>query len=224
MEQIAQGTTANGSALTLINEALNLMVWTKTKMAIAVGACVLLVAEVATITFYQLNKPLQGIPKDWSVLSGNADQWSWANDKICGHSTTGDSILASGREYHDVTLAAIVSTPNREASLAVRLQDAHNGYFIVFVPFSSDDGLINLVKRLGGDETVLASYHGRLMSSIDRTAKITITTRGPLIEVRLSGTRVLRVIDSTFASGLIGFRIFGEGNWPCDATFSRVSF
>lgn len=200
------------------------MAWTKTKTAIAIGACVLLVAEVATITFYKLNRPIQGIPKDWSVLSGNADQWSWTNGNICGHSATGDCILASGREYHDVSFSATVSTPNREASLAVRLQDARNGYFIVFVPFSSDDGLINLVKRQGGDETVLASYHGRLMSSMDRTAKIAITARGPLLEVRLSGTRVLRVIDSTFPSGLIGFRIFGEGNWPCDATYSKVTF
>jgi RNA polymerase sigma factor (sigma-70 family) len=221
---IAKGAAASTSTLTLIQGALKFMAWTKVKTAIVAGGCVLLTAGTTIITIYNLEKPIQGIPKDWSVLSGNADQWSWENGKICGHSTTGDTILASGREYHNVTLSAIACTTNREASLAIRMQDAHNGYFIVFVPFSSDDGLINLIKRLGGDETVLASYHGRLSSSADRTAKITVTARGPLIEVRLSGTRILRIIDSTFSTGLIGFRIFGEANWPCDATFSRVTF
>ena len=31
-------------------------------------------------------------------------------------------------------------------------------------------------------------------------------------------------MDTTFSYGLIGFRIFGEENWSCDATFSKVTF
>jgi hypothetical protein len=195
------------------------MVWTKAKTAIVVSLGVVLAIEMTIIICNQA-KPIQGIPKDWSVLSGGSEQWNWTNGAICGHSTTGDSILASGKEYHNVTLSVIASTTNREASLAIRMQDAKNGYLIVFVPGS----VIALVKRDSGDETVLASYHDGMLASIGKSAKIKVTARGPLIEVRLNDVRVLRVMDTTFITGLIGFRIFGDANWPCDATFSKVTF
>ncbi len=198
------------------------MAWTNAKTAIVAGLGVLLVIGTTTIIIRNQAKPIRGIPKDWSVLSGSSEQWNWTNGAIYGHSTTGDSILASGEEYHNVTLSAIASTTNREASLAIRMQDAKNGYLIVFVP--DPWGRINLVKRESGHDTVLASYHGGILSSIGKSAKITVAARGPLIEVRLNGTRVLRVIDSTFITGLIGFRIHGSPDWPCDATFSEVTF
>jgi hypothetical protein len=189
-------------------------------MVMVVGVCVLVAGT--TIILCNLAWPIQGIPKDWSVLSGNSEQWNWTNGAIYGHSTSGDSILASGKEYHNVTLSAIAGTTNREASLAIRMQDVKNGYLIVFVP--DPWGRIALVKKVSGDETVLASYHGGILSSTGKSAKITVAARGPLIEVRLNGTRVLRVIDSTFITGLIGFRIHGSPDWPCDATFSKVTF
>jgi hypothetical protein len=218
---------ASSSTLILIHETLKLMAWTKTKTAIAIGACVLLAAEVATITFYRLNKPIQGIPKHWSVLRGDSEQWNWTNGKICGHSTTFETILASEKEYHNVTLSAIASSTNREASLAIRMPDADNGYIIIFAPGGTprpDAGHIALVKRLGGSETILAYYQGRVFSSMGQSAKITVATQGPLIEVRLNGVRVVRVTDATFTVGLIGLRIYGDPNYPCDATFSNLTF
>ena len=174
------------------------------------------------MTIAGCKQSIKDIPKDWSVISGDGDQWSCTNGVISGHSTTGDSILASGSEYHNVTLSAVAGTPNREASLAIRMQDAKNGYIVLFVP--DPWGHIDLVKRSDGDEITLASYRGRFLSKTGRSAKITVTADGPILEVRLNGARVLRVIDSTFITGLIGFRIYGSPDWPCDATFSKVSF
>jgi len=205
------------------------MNWTNTKTAIVVGACVL-VAGITTVIICNQAKPIQGIPKDWSVLSGNNEQWNYTNGVINGHSVTGDSVLASGKEYHNVTLSAIVGTTNREASLAIRMQDANNGYLIVFVPngtlFPWDNGIgkVRLLKRTSGNDVVLASYQGRIFSSIGQSAKITVATRGPLIEVRLNDVRILRVVDSTFITGLIGFRVYGWPDYPCDAMFSKVTF
>lgn len=198
------------------------MAWTNAKTAIVVGVGVLVVGT--TTILCNLAWPIRSIPSDWSVISGDNAQWSSTNGVISGHSTTGDSILASGKEYHNLTFSAALTSPNREASLAIRMHDAKNGYIVVFVPYSANYGQVNLVKRLGGDEMVLASYHGELLSSVDRTAKITVIASGPIIEVRLSGTRILRVSDATFSMGLIGLRIFGAENWPCDATFSKVTF
>src|ERR1039458_8998950 len=47
---------------------------TKAKTAIVAGACVLLAAVTTTITIYNVNKPIQGIPKDWSVLSRSGER------------------------------------------------------------------------------------------------------------------------------------------------------
>jgi hypothetical protein len=224
---ITKDTATSSSTLTLIKGALKLMAWTKAKTAIVVSVGVLLVAGTATIIIYNANKPIQGIPKDWSVLRGDSEQWNWTNGVIYGHSTTGYSILASGKEYHDVTLSAIASSTNREASLAIRMQDADNGYIIIFAPGGTprdDAGHIALIKRISGDETTLASYQGRVFSSMGQSAKVAVTARGPLIEVRLNDVRVLRVMDSTFSTGLIGLRIFGDADYPCDATFSKVTF
>ena len=227
---LVKGATAGGSTLTLIKGALKIMAWsTKAKTAVIVGACVLLTTTTAIVVYNQ-EKPLQNIPKGWSVLNGNSDDWVWANGKINGHSIAGDSVLASGKEYRDVTLSATVATTNREASLAIRMRDANNGYIVVFSPQGTpredtgDAGQMVLLKRMSGNESVLASYHGRIFSSIGYSAKITVIAKGATMEVLLNGTRVLRVMDTTFASGLIGLRIYGSSDYPCDATYSKVTF
>jgi hypothetical protein len=94
----------------------------------------------------------------------SCEQWHWANGKINANSTTGDSILASGKDYDDVTLSAIVRVTHREGSLAIRMQDANNGYLVVFTPWN-DAGRISLVKRADGNEVALASHtRGRVPS------------------------------------------------------------
>jgi len=39
-----------------------------------------------------------------------------------------------------------------------------------------------------------------------------------------TAARILRTEDTTFASGLIGLRIYGDPIKPCDATFLKVTF
>jgi len=94
----AKGVAASGSTLTLIKGTLKLMAWTKAKTAMIAGACVLLTAGTATtVILYSQVKPVQSLPKNWSVLRGDVGQWTWANGKINAHSTTGDCLLASAR-------------------------------------------------------------------------------------------------------------------------------
>ena len=131
---ITKGAAASGSTLTLIKGALKIMAWTKAKTAIVVSAGVLLTAGTTTLALYDVGKPMRSIQSEWSAINGDSGQWSWAGGKIEGHSVTGDSIFASSQKYGDVTFSAIASTANREATLAIRLQDATNGYFVVFAP------------------------------------------------------------------------------------------
>ena len=202
------------------------MAWTKAKTAVVIGAFVL-VAATTTVTFCCLEGPVRGIPPIWWVISGNSEQWNWTKDKIYAHSTTGESLLASSKKYGDVTLSAIASTTNREASLAIRMQDANNGYIIIFAPPGTprdDAGHISLVKKTDGNEAILATYQGRAFTILGHSAKITVTARGSVLEVHLNNVRVLRVMDTTFATGFIGLRIFGDPDYPCDATFANLTF
>lgn len=225
---VAKGAAAGSSSLTLAHGAIKLMAWAKAKTAILVSACALLAAGTPIIAFYEINKPVEGIPKGWSVLDGTAEQWHWADGKISAESTSWETILASTKAYRDFTLSAIASTTNREASLAFRMQDAENGYLVIFAPagtpYPLGNSYISLVKKTLGQETRLAVYNGRLFSSLGQSAKVEVTAKGSWFEVRLNETTVLRVKDTTFPSGLIGLRIFGEQVYPCDSTFSNLVF
>jgi RNA polymerase sigma factor (sigma-70 family) len=227
---IAKGAAASGSTLTLVKGVLKIMAWTKAKMAVVTGACVLVAAGTTTITVLKANQPvhIQGIPKDWSILSGKSDQWNWANNTIYGHTTDGDSILASTRQYGDVTVSAMVSTTNREASLAVRFQDPDNGYLAVFVPdgtpaAKADTSKITLIKRRFGEDQELAILVRRRLSAPGQAEKFTFSAKGRRLEVRLNDVTILRTNDTTFASGFIGLRVYGWGDVPCDGTFSNLT-
>ena len=202
--------------------------WIRAKIAIVAVAIVLLAAGASTaIILLGRLEPLQGVPRGWSVLGSDEDQWNWADGRIVAHSTNGESILASSKEYRNVTLSAVVGTSDREASLALHMQDADNGYVVIFAPSGTargDAGHIALVKREYGQETTLGYYHGRVFSYIGPSAKVTVIARSPWIEVHLNDVAVIRVKDTTFESGFIGLRIYGDRDSPCDSTFSHVTF
>ena len=198
------------------------------RKALSIGAGVLLAAGMATAAFYFAGNSTRTVWREWSVLQGNEDQWSFAGGKIHAHSTDGQTILASEKEYGDVTYSAIVSTTNREASMAIRMQNEGNGYLILFAPAHTPvpwnrTGFVAIIKMASGNETTLVSYKRRL-SAAGQTAKIKVIAQGSSIEVQLNGTKILQTSDSTYASGHIGLRIFGDPNYPCDSTFSRVAF
>jgi RNA polymerase sigma factor (sigma-70 family) len=227
---ITKGAAVSGSTLTLIKGTLKLMAWTKAKTAIIAGACVLLAAgTTTTVILCSQAKPVGNLPKNWSVLRGDVDQWTWANGKINAHSATGDCLLASTKEYRDVTMSATVGTTNRDADFALRMQDADSGYYVLFVPngtpWSADNGcFVSLLRKTAGEESTLAMYRGRGISEAGQSAKITVTAKGPWFEIQLNGVTVIRTKDTTYASGFIGLRIYGQEDKPCDATFSNLMF
>ena len=203
------------------------MSWSKTKTAVVAGACLLLAAGTAAIIIYNMGKPMRTIQSEWSTVSGDNGQWVFADGQIEAHTINGDSILASSEKYGDVTFSAIAKTTNREASLAFRKQDAASGYILNFTPVGSPgepNGFVRLRKRIGNDETTLATYQGPRLVATGKSAKIRVVAKGSLIQVFLNGANVLRAHDTTFTTGYIGFRVYGWGDFPCDATFSHVKF
>jgi len=170
---------------------------------------------------------IPGVAGEWTVLSGDREQWSWTTNVIFGHSTTGDSLLASTKRYGDVTIVAMVSTTNREASLALRLQDGGNGYIAVFVPDDTPGAggvpRITLLKRKFGKETELAMYKKAGLSGPGKPEELTFAAKGPQLEVRLNGMPVLNATDATFLSGFVGLRVYGDIGIPCDGIFSNLT-
>lgn len=194
-----------------------------------IGLCALLLIAGAAVAVYIMGDSTRAVWANWSVLDGNGDQWSLAYGKIHAHSVDGQSILASEEVYGDVTYSATVSTTNREASLMIRMKDAGNGYLILFAPVHTPcpwnrSGFIAVIKKVDGNETNIANYSKRNMLSIGQTARIKVVARGPLIEVFVNGTKILHVSDATFSSGHIGLRLFGDPTYPCDSTYSRITF
>ena len=123
------------------------------------------------------------------MLNGSSDQWNWSNNAINGHSTTGDTILASNKKYENVTLSVVASSTNRGADLALRMQDADNGYIVVFTPDSTpwaaeNGSAIKVEKRFAGETKEIGLFKRR---GLAHSAKITVTAKGPLIEVRMNG-------------------------------------
>jgi RNA polymerase sigma factor (sigma-70 family) len=219
---VAKG-AASGSTLVLVKGALKLMAWTKAKTAIVASACVLLGAGTSAIVYEQLRPT--NVASDWATLNGTRDQWTWVDNKVIGRSTNGDALLASRKEYRDVTVSAVASTTNREASLAIRMQDADNGYIVVFAPAGTsrdDAGHVSLVKRAVGEETTLGTYRGRVFSSLGATAKVKVIAKGSWLEVLLNDLTVLRVKDTSYSSGFVGLRLYGDETSPCDATFDEL--
>lgn len=199
------------------------------RKAALVGLGVLLATGTVATVAYFTGDSTPTVWKEWSVLDGGKDQWSFAGGKIQAHSTGGESILASEQSYRDVRYSATVSTTNREATLAIRVQDAGNGYLILFAPPRTPvpwnrNGVVSIIKKIAGNEITLASYSRRDLFTIGQTARLKVIARGPSIEVRLNGSKILQVNDATFASGRIGLRIFGDPNYPCDGTFSKLAF
>ena len=206
----------------------------KSRMAgivIVISVCVVLAAGIATVYYWTADETVR-IQGQWSALNSGEDQWNWVNGKIVAHSTNGESILASSREYRNVTLSAIVGTTNREASLAVRMQDADNGYLVIFAPLGDNvltgntsygRGMVRFHKKTSGKEVVVNAYAGQLFSSITSTAKLAVSAKGPWFEVLVNDVTVLRIKDTDFSSGLVGLRICGDEKYPCDAAFSDVT-
>ena len=182
---ISKGAAASASTLTLMKGALKIMAWTKAKTAIVASACVLLAAGTTTVTIYNMGKPMRSIQSEWSAISGDNGQWSWAGGKIEGHTVTGDSVFASSKKYGDVTFSAVVGTPNREATLAFRLQDATNGYSVVFAPGNTPGndgpGFVRLNKIINANETRLGTYQGKRMVAAGKSAKIKVVAQGSLL-------------------------------------------
>jgi hypothetical protein len=195
---------------------------------IAAACAVGLAAGVVAVFHYGVGDSTRTVWIEWPALNGDKSQWNFSNGEISGHSTAGESTLASPQKYGDVTFSATLHTANREATLGIRLQDKENGYFIVFAPDGTpilgSGGYIALIKKSSGVSSRLGTYTKKNMASIGQTAKIKVVTSGPLIEVWVNGTKLLHVRDSTFATGSIGIRVYGDPNYPCDATFSKVTF
>src|SRR5262245_27103711 len=101
----------NGSSPLLASQSMNTSpqkkLWLWTTVAAVVVVCV---CGGLAIAFYRTETRIQGIPPDWTVMNGTRDQWNWSNNAIHGHSANYDSILASTKQYGDITISAMVTT------------------------------------------------------------------------------------------------------------------
>jgi levanase len=127
-----------------------------------------------------------------------------------------------------VTFTAVAESFDHYTTLAFRLQDAQNGYFVVFAPANiriNPNGFIRLDKMDSGRQTTLASHQKQKVLEVGHSAKIKVVAKGPSIEVFLNGDRVIQAEDTTFRSGYLGLQVRGSSSsYPGKVAYSHVDF
>ena len=130
------------------------------KMRTPAIVAVVLVALLFASFHYGIWNSTKTIWKHWTALSGSKDQWSYADGKLTGHATAGQSMLASPGKYKDVTFSATVQLTGGEGAIAIRMQDEDNGYYIVLGGGGGAGGLANGLGARGGGVRGLAGGGG----------------------------------------------------------------
>jgi hypothetical protein len=141
--------------------------------------------------------------------------------------TDGNALLVSPSEYEDVQIEAAVSTPNREASLAVRVRDEGNFYLAIFLPdgvptLQGRSGGVWLYKSTDGVGTFLMTGRPTAFAQAGDTIRLRLVARASTLTLFMNGREVIRAVDETHRTGRVGLRIFGDKDGPCDATFASV--
>jgi hypothetical protein len=120
-------------------------------------------------------------------------------------------VLLTDRSFSEGEIAADVRTPNREASLIAREQDAQNFYLAVLIPegvaFHQDPlagtsgrPALYLFKRINGEHRLLRStFLPSGLTAPDRTVRLELAARGSSLRVSINGTLRLEVEDPTFS-------------------------
>lgn len=171
-------------------------------------------------------KPGSCLPVDWQVVGKGS--WTCKDNTINAYSADGDGLLLSKAVYRNVYFEATVSTQDREASFAIRMQDKDNGYIIVLAPShtawtvkNSGNGYVSIRIRKSGQESDLTGSDS-LIPDAGELIEISVTASGSLLQVHLNGKLVTQVYDGTFKEGRIGLRVFGGSDVPCNSTFTNL--
>lgn len=166
----------------------------------------------------------------WTVAAGSNIWTCNSATSVSIEVTDGNHILLRDNSLTKTHVEADLSTTNREASLMFRAQDVANGYLIIFEPDnlafrSFGAGGVFLGKFVGGAFTDLAS--GAFTNSHPQpggTAHMVVEAIGNQITVSIDGDQLISFNDTTFSSGKVGLRAYGDTTFPCDATWTNIEF
>ena len=169
------------------------------------------------------------LPIDWQVAGKGL--WTCANNVVKAYSIDGNGFLLSKAVYRDAYFEATVSTKDREASLAIRMQDEDNGYIVVLVPgntlwakkVSSGSGYSDFRIRKNGQESSLTKYNYNIsIPNAGELITLSVLASGSSFQVYINGKLAIQAYDETFKEGRIGLRIFGGSDIPCNSTFTNL--
>jgi len=172
----------------------------------------------------------------WSRAAGQVSKLNASGEPVRLRSKNGDVTALVAGGVTDFTLTFEVNVAEREGSAFFRLSSdsaevygrpTHglSGYGVIFCPFS-DQGAnpgLYLVKRVNGVEQTLASTQTGFPRT-DGKSRLTISARGGELAVYEEGSRVLRAEDTSYGTGDIVFRIYGDPELPADAQFRATEF
>ncbi len=155
---------------------------------------------------------------DWSNGVG---EWSVENGILNQKADWGCMLLTGDTTWQNYTFEAETSIKSvyyndwDGPEFLFRVKDSKNFYvFYLHYPFQR----ARIVKWINGNETILADTGiNGLPLNLNTTYKIKCEVNGSDIKCYINGNLILSAIDSTFASGKIGFR-----TWRSQSTFDNV--
>ena len=78
-------------------------------------------------------------------------------------------------------------------------------------------------KKVGDNLSFTVNYYEDMISSASIDVKLSASPYHETRKQESVGADYLHG-KSTYSAGFIGLRIFGDGDYPCDATFSQLTF
>jgi hypothetical protein len=129
-----------------------------------------------------------------------------------GYSAAGQGMFLMNQWAGDFDLSANVMSRDREASLAFRVQDENNGYFLVFVPegVQGYESGLWFVRRVAGAHHYLWNAYPAPFPHAGQAVNLRVIGTGPTFRIFVNGVPVGSIADPTYASGMYGYRIFGD--------------
>ncbi|OUS71122.1 hypothetical protein B1748_27310 [Paenibacillus sp. MY03] len=142
------------------------------------------------------------LSSDWSILAGAYSVQSG----ILNATNTNSTIVTGDAAWKDYTVESQVriNANGGYAGIVFRAQDNSNNYWLRLYRPASGSTQVQLIKRVGGSASVLASSNQTL--SINQWYNLKVVAIGSLIQGYLNNSKVVEFTDTQFAAGKIGLQ------------------
>jgi hypothetical protein len=153
-------------------------------------------------TLFQDDFSGAALSANWSILAGTYAVQNGVLSATAANST----VVAGDTAWSDYTAEAEVrlNVSGGYGGIVFRAQDNSNNYWLRLYRPSTGQSQVQLIRRVGGSASVLASSNQAL--SVNQWYSLKVVAIGSQIQGYLNGVKVIEHADTQFAAGKIGLQ------------------